>query len=81
MTLTIEHPPKRIYDQAGQLVEVIVTYEDYKRYLKTLAENSDWEDLPPHLQDAIDLMLIEEAKVEGSATKPLSQFMAEVEHT
>ena len=79
MTQTIEQPPKLVYDIDGQIIEVIVTYQDYKKYLRTLADNADWETLPRYLQDAIDLLLIEEAKSENGQPKPLEQVLADIE--
>jgi hypothetical protein len=81
MSQTLAHPPKLVYDETGQPIEVIVPYEDYKTFLRMLAESADWEALPPHLQDAIDLMLIEEAKAEGGITRPLEQVIADIEGT
>jgi hypothetical protein len=77
MNETLVHPPKFVYDKTGQLVEVILPYEDYRTFLKMLAENVDWETLPPELQDAVDLMLIEEAKAEGGEPKSLERYIAE----
>ena len=64
MSISIEHPPKMVYDQHGQLVEVILTAEDFRAYLRTVLAEADWETLPPHLQDAIDLLLVDEVRHE-----------------
>ena len=64
MSVSIEHPPKMVYDQHGQLVEVILAAEDFRAYLRTVLAEADWETLPPHLQDAIDLLLVDEVRQE-----------------
>jgi Fe-S cluster assembly scaffold protein SufB len=58
------HPPKLVYDENGQLIEVILDAEDFLAYLRSLASETDWETLPEHLQDAIDRMLIDEVRSE-----------------
>lgn len=58
-------PPKLVYDNSGKVIEIILAYQDYRVFLKTLAVTADWESLPPYLQDAIDAMLAREARREG----------------
>lgn len=60
--VVLANPPKMVYDEAGRLIEVILPAEDYLVYLQSLAAEADWETLPPHLQDAIDRMLIAEVR-------------------
>jgi hypothetical protein len=69
-------PPRFVQNERGDLVEVILSYEDYKSYLRGLAVHADWETLPSYLQDAIDRLLAEEAKTEGPA-RPLRELLSE----
>ncbi|GIK55169.1 MAG: hypothetical protein BroJett015_08320 [Chloroflexota bacterium] len=62
--LLMSNPPKLVYDESGQLIEVILSAKDYRAYLQTVAAESDWESLPVYLQDAIDQMLIDEVRTE-----------------
>ena len=73
----IANPPKMVYDETGQLIEVILSAEDYLTYLRTVARDSDWETLPPHLQDAIDRMLIDEVRAEKATASDLAAVWAE----
>ncbi len=57
------NPPKLVYNDEGRLIEVILSAEDYLAYLRGVMAEEDWETLPPHLQDAIDLMLIDEVRM------------------
>lgn len=63
-------PPKMVYNDQGEAVEVILNYEDYKTFLQFLAEYVDWESLPSYLQDVVDHLLAEEAKVEQGDEPP-----------
>ncbi len=71
------NPPKMVYDDAGQLVEVILSAEDYRAYLRALASQSDWEVLPEFLQDAIDRMLIDEVRHEKDMAVDLEDVLAD----
>jgi hypothetical protein len=62
--LVISNPPKMVYDDSGRLIEVILSADDYRQYLRAVASEADWETLPPYIQDAIDQMLIDEARIE-----------------
>lgn len=64
-------PPRFVQNERGETVEVILSVEDYRRFLKTLATHADWESLPSYLQDAIDQLLAEESAAEPGAAKPL----------
>ncbi len=57
-------PPKMVYNSGGDLVEVILSADDFRTYLRTLNAETDWQSLPPHLQDAIDRLLIDEVRTE-----------------
>lgn len=73
MTL-IQSSPTMVYDSSGELIEVILTAADFRAYLQTLASSMDWELLPPYLQDAVDKLLIDEARAEeGQATQLVHQ--------
>lgn len=65
--LLMSNPPKLVYDESGQLIEVILSARDYRTYLQTVTAESDWESLPVYLQDAIDQMLIDEVRAEKHA--------------
>lgn len=58
-------------------MEVILSLEDYKAFLRVLATHMDWETLPPYLQDSIDRLLIEEAKAEALPPNPLRELLSE----
>ena len=60
----IKNPPKLVYDDQGDLIEVIVTAADFKVYVQSLMATSDWELIPEHLQDAMDRLLIDEVRHE-----------------
>lgn len=64
MVMLMQTPPKLVYDDSGHLIEVIVSAEDYLAFLRQLLEEMDWESLPPHLQDAVDRLLIDEVRGE-----------------
>lgn len=73
-------PPKIVYNDRGEKVEVILNYDDYLAYLRYLADYVDWETLPPFWQDAVDGMLADEALAEqgDEAFTPLDQFLTEL---
>ena len=56
--------PKMVYNDQGETIEVILSYADYKTFLRFLADYVDWGLLPSHLQDAVDHLLAEEARAE-----------------
>jgi hypothetical protein len=68
-------PPKMVYDDTGQLVEVILSAREYLHYLHFLTKEADWETLPPHLQDAIDELLIGEVRDEKETAVPLEAIL------
>jgi hypothetical protein len=57
---TLSAPPRLVSDAQGRVVEVILDYSDYLRFLRILARHADWEALPPYLQDAVDNLLADE---------------------
>ncbi|VAW40535.1 hypothetical protein MNBD_CHLOROFLEXI01-2349 [hydrothermal vent metagenome] len=73
----MESPPKLVYDDSGHLVEVILLAEDYMAYLRNLAAEADWETLPPHLQDAIDRLLIDDVRSEKEDAIDLETLFAD----
>jgi hypothetical protein len=73
--LVIENPPKMVYDDAGRLVEVILSAEDFLVYLRSVVSEHDWETLPGYLQDAIDRMLIDEVRKEKETALDLDGVM------
>ena len=44
---------------------------------RSFRQETDWEMLPRHLQDAVDARLMEEARGENSATLPLRNLLRE----
>ncbi|MYB59734.1 MAG: hypothetical protein F4Y39_05585 [Gemmatimonadetes bacterium] len=79
MTRILEKPrsPKWVYDDSGEVIEVILGYDDFKTLIQKVAQETDWETLPPHLQDAVDAMLMDEANEENSETRPLRDLLRE----
>lgn len=73
----VSHPPRVVSDATGRAVEVVLSYADYQELLRLLARHADWETLPPHLQDAIDNVLADDALAEGGNPIPLRQALAE----
>ena len=68
-------PPKMVYDASGQLIEVILSAQEYLHYLHFLTKEADWETLPAHLQDAIDQMLIDEVRDEKDTAVSLESIL------
>jgi hypothetical protein len=73
----VSNPPRYVSDATGRAVEVVLSYSDYQELLRLLARHADWEMLPPHLQDAIDNVLADDALAEGGTPIPLRQALAE----
>lgn len=73
----LENPPKLVYDDDGHLIEVILSADDYLAYLRSLAAEADWETLPPHLQDAIDRLLIDDVRSEKEDAIDLETLLAD----
>jgi hypothetical protein len=73
----MENPPKLVYDDSGHLIEIILLAEDYIAYLRNLAAEADWETLPPHLQDAIDRLLIDDVRSEKEDAIDLETLFAD----
>ncbi|MFQ5421840.1 MAG: hypothetical protein ACE5EY_15930 [Anaerolineae bacterium] len=69
-------PPRTILDENGNWTGVILGVSDYQRFLRLLAEYSDWNTLPAYLQDAVDNMLADEAEREAGETISLRDLMA-----
>ncbi len=72
----IQAPPKMVYNSGGDLVEVILSADDFRTYLRTLLAESDWEALPPHLQDAVDRLLIDDVRGEKQQAIALEAVLA-----
>lgn len=58
------HPPKLVFDEHGTFVEVILTAADFRTYLQTVLDDTPWDELPEHLQDAIDRLMIDDVRAE-----------------
>ncbi len=74
---SLSHAPHLIHDENGKITGVILSYTDYQTFLRVLAAHTDWETLPPYLQDAVDNMLADEALAEEGESHPLREFLAE----
>lgn len=74
--ILIQHPFKMVYDETGHLIEVILAAEDFLTYLRSVMVENDWETVPPHLQDAIDRMLIDEVRIEKETALDLDTVLA-----
>lgn len=70
------NPPKMVYDDTGQLVEVILSAKEYGHYLRFLMKEADWEMLPAHFQDAIDRLLIDEVRQEKDTAVSLESILS-----
>jgi hypothetical protein len=70
-----------VYDEAGHLVEVIVSAEDFLAYLRSVQMESDWDTLSEHVQDAIDRMLIDEVRAEKETALDLDAVLVEDENS
>ncbi len=77
MTPVMTHAPKMVYGEGGQLVEVILAAADFRSYLRLLLAGRDWQELPAHLQDAADLLLIDEVRNEKEQARDLDDILAE----
>lgn len=77
----LTHPPHLVHDARGQIVGVILPYEDHQSLLRSLATHADWESLPLYLQDAIDNMLADEALSESGPSRPLRDLLTEAGET
>jgi hypothetical protein len=73
----VARPPRFVSDATGRAVEVVLSYSEYQELLRLLARHADWETLPPHLQDAIDNVLADDALAEEGTPIPLRQSLAE----
>ncbi len=74
---TLSYYPRLIQNENGEIIGVILAYADYQRFLRLLVAHEDWEELPPHLQDAVDNMLADEALAEEGPSRPLRELLAE----
>jgi hypothetical protein len=74
---TLSYYPRLIQNECGEIIGVILAYADYQRFLRLLVSHEDRESLPPHLQDAVDNMLADEALAEGGPSRPLRELLAE----
>ncbi len=72
----IQAPPKMVYNSGGDLVEVILSADDFRTYLRNLNAEADWESLPLYLQDAIDRLLIDEVRGEKKQALGLDAVLA-----
>ena len=73
--LLLEQPPKMVFAPNGELVEVTISASAYRSYLRYIAENTDWDALPVHLQDAIDSMLIDEVRSEKTSVLDFTSIL------
>ena len=71
----IANYPKLVYSETGELIEVILAAQEYRHYLRLMSEAVDWELLPPHIQDAIDKLLVDEVRGERETAMPLESIL------
>ena len=63
--------------QAASL-RLFLSAEDFRVYLRSLLNEADWETLPKYLQDAIDLLLIDEVRDEKDNARDLKAVLADL---
>ncbi len=73
----LSYPPRMVHDENGNVVGTILAYNDYRTFLRIIAQHADWEKLPAYLQDAIDNMLADEAEAENGEARPLRELLIE----
>ncbi len=78
MAEAITFAPRTIRDAAGKLEGVILDYREYRVLLGLLAHYADWNELPEHLQDAIDNVLADEAEAEGEQPLALATVLSDL---
>jgi len=71
--------PRTVRDPNGNLESIILDYREYRALLYLLARYADWNELPQHLQDAIDNALADDAEEEDAQPIPLSTALASLE--
>ena len=74
--LVLTHPPKMTNDSNGQLIEVVLSADDFMTYLRSLTQDADWDTLPNYLQAAIDRVLIDEVRIEKDTARDLEDILA-----
>lgn len=74
---TLKRPPRLVQTEQGDVVEVVLSYEDYRGLLRILAAHADWETLPSYLQDAIDRVLADDAKAAEGSPRLLRELLRE----
>lgn len=72
----LQTPPKLVYDEANELVEVVLSADDFRAYLRAVANDSDWDALPTFLQDAVDLLLIDDVRGERDDAIDFNEVLA-----
>ena len=82
MASILEKPcsPRWVCDDSGEVIEVILGYDDFKTLLQKIARETDWETLPIHLQDAVDALLMEEANEENGERSLCEMFFVRPEN-
>ena len=71
------HAPKMVFDEHDRLVEVIVSAEDFRTYLRSVIGDTPWDELPPPLQDAVDRLLIEDVRSETPDAVDVAELLAD----
>jgi hypothetical protein len=70
-------PPRTIHDENGVWTGVILSVPDFQTFLRLLIAHADWENLPAHLQDAVDNLLADEAEAEKGESVSLEELLRE----
>jgi hypothetical protein len=72
------HPPKMVFDARGELIEVIVSAEDFRVYVSAVLSDTPWDELPEHWQDAVDRLMIEDVLDERGDAVDLDSLVGDV---
>lgn len=75
--MTLVHPPKMVFDDRGSLVEVILSAEDFRTYLRAAVADTPWDEMSPAWQDVLDRLLIEDVAPERDGAIDLETILAD----
>lgn len=75
--MILVHPSKMVFDEHGALIEVIVSAEDFRSYVRSVVADTAWDELPEPWQDALDRLLIDDVASERGDAVDLSDVLAD----
>ena len=75
--MTLVNPPKMVFDDRGSLIEVILSAEDFRTYLRAAVADTPWDELSPAWQDALDRLLIDDVAAERDSAVDLDTILAD----